>query len=46
MTTSEPFFDSGAVRWREVSGSVSAFTRAFVQGCGETPSSYRRRVRS
>jgi transcriptional regulator GlxA family with amidase domain len=26
--------------------SVSAFTRAFVQGCGETPSSYRRRVRS
>jgi AraC-like DNA-binding protein len=25
--------------------SVSAFTRAFVQRCGETPSAYRRRVR-
>lgn len=25
--------------------SVSAFTRAFVRCCGETPSAYRRRVR-
>ncbi len=24
--------------------SISSFTRAFTQFCGETPSSYRRRV--
>lgn len=27
-------------------GSFSAFTRAFAQFCGETPSSYRRRIRA